>query len=139
MFRKKAIPADAGGRPRWEELHADHLTKERRVAAWIGRSVVIKGDLTSSEDLTIAGRIEGDIAVPDHSVIIAPDATILGNVVARFVAVHGEVRGTITAVGRVEVGETGSVDGDIVTPRMAIAEGATLQGRVGIESLTAAV
>jgi len=111
--------------------------RERRVAAWIGKSILVKGKLTSSEDLTIAGQVEGDISVPEHSLIIAPQARIRGNIVARFVVVHGSVKGTITAVDRVEIGETGFVEGDIVTRRMAIAEGAILRGKVGVDALSA--
>ncbi len=106
--------------------------EERRVAAWIGASVVIRGDLTSSEDLTIAGQVEGDVAARDHAVVVAPQATIRGDVVARSVTVHGEVLGSITARDAVEVGETGSVDGDIDAPRMAVAEGAVLHGRIKV-------
>ena len=107
------------------------MQEERRVAAWIGASLVINGDLTSSEDMTIAGRVEGDVAVREHDLIIAPGASIRGNIVARSVAVHGEVRGTIAANRKVEVGATGSVEGDITAPRMAVAEGAVLHGRIG--------
>jgi cytoskeletal protein CcmA (bactofilin family) len=63
---------------------------------------------------------------------VAPGARIRGNIVARAVVVHGEVLGTITADRRVEVGDTGSVDGDIVAPRMAVAEGASLRGQLRI-------
>lgn len=121
-----------GGAPsRRDELAGRHARDERRVAAWIGASIVIKGDLTSSEDMTIAGEVEGDVAVRQNTLVIAPQGRIRGNVVARAVAVHGEVLGSITAEQRVEVGESGSVEGDIATPRLAVAEGATLHGRVG--------
>ena len=110
------------------------LLEERRVAAWIGKSILIKGNLTSSEDLTIAGQVEGDIAVPEHTLIIASQAKIRGNIVARFVVVQGSVAGTITAAERVEIGATGFVDGDIVTRRMAIAEGGILRGKIGVNA-----
>ena len=111
--------------------------RERRVAAWIGKSILVKGKLTSSEDLTIAGQVEGDISVPEHSLIITSEARIRGNIVARFVVVHGNVKGTITAADRVEIGATGFVEGDIVTRRMAIAEGAILRGKIGVDALSA--
>ena len=121
-----------GDPPRREERLGRPVQEERRVAAWIGASLVITGDLTSSEDMTIAGTVEGDVAVPQNTLTIAPGALIQGDVLARNVAVHGRVQGSITARGRVEVGETGSVLGDIRSPRMAVAEGATLHGRLGI-------
>ena len=108
------------------------VPEERRVAAWIGASILIKGNLTSSESMTVAGRVEGDITVREHALVIAAGGTVRGNVVARNVVVHGDVLGTITADARVEVAPTGSVHGDIMAPRMVLAEGATLQGRIGI-------
>ena len=108
------------------------MFEERRVAAWIGASLVIKGDLTSSEDITIAGEVEGDVSVKEHKLVVARGATIRGNMVARAVEVHGAVVGTTTSDGKVEVGATGSVDGDIASPRLVLAEGATLHGRVSV-------
>lgn len=108
------------------------MREERRVAAWIGASLVIKGDLTSSEDTTIAGHVEGDVAVRGHTLVVAPRARVRGDIIAGAVAVHGQVTGTITAERKVEIAETGSVDGDITTPRMVVAEGAVLNGRVGV-------
>ncbi|HSM35639.1 MAG TPA: polymer-forming cytoskeletal protein [Longimicrobiales bacterium] len=108
------------------------MFEERRVAAWIGASLVIEGDLTSSEDTTIAGEVKGDIAVKEHKLMIAPGATIRGTIVARTVEVQGTVVGTITSDGRVEIGATGSVEGDITAPRLVLAEGATLHGKVAI-------
>jgi len=106
------------------------MVEERRIAAWIGASVEIKGDLTSSEDLTIAGKVEGDVTVRAHAVTIASEARIRGNITARAVTVHGEVIGTITSEGNVVVGETGNIEGDIKAPRMVVMEGAAMHGRV---------
>ena len=103
---------------------------ERRVVAWVGKSVVFKGDLTSSEDMTIDGRVEGTIELRGHGLTIGPDADIRANIVARTVTVRGAVTGTITASDGVLVCETGSVEGDIISPRLAVADGAVLRGRV---------
>ena len=105
---------------------------ERRLAAWVGSSIVFQGLLTSSEDLTIAGRVKGDVEVRDNLLVIAPDAHIEGNIHALDVIVNGRVTGDIEARGTVEVGATGNVAGDIVTPRMTVSEGATLNGRLSI-------
>ena len=107
-------------------------TEERRVAAWIGASILIEGNVTSSESMTVAGRVDGDITVKEHALVIAAGGSVRGNIMGRDVVVHGEVLGTITAAGRVEVTATGSVHGDIIAPRMLLAEGATLHGRIGI-------
>jgi cytoskeletal protein CcmA (bactofilin family) len=127
MVGRDARDADIGGQQRM----GGPVPEERRVAAWIGASIVIKGDVTSSEDMTIAGQVEGDVVVKEHALVIAPQARIRGNIVARAVAIRGQVLGTITAERKVEVGETGSVEGDINTPRLVVAEGAVIHGRVG--------
>jgi cytoskeletal protein CcmA (bactofilin family) len=106
---------------------------ERRVVAWVGKSVIFKGDLISSEDLTIDGHVEGSISLKDHSLTIGPDADIRANIVARTVTVHGSVTGKIDARDKVDLRETGSVLGDINSPRLAIADGAMLRGRVDTE------
>lgn len=108
--------------------------EERRVAAWIGASIVIKGDLISSENLTIAGQVEGDVTVKEHSLVIAPQGAVRGNIHAGAVVVQGKVIGNITSAGRVDVGETGTVDGEITAPRMAVSEGASLNGRVRVSA-----
>jgi cytoskeletal protein CcmA (bactofilin family) len=135
MLRRTSSSSDNGRTPRPTDPVTGRLLEERRVAAWIGKSILLKGDLTSSEDLTIAGQVDGDISVPEHSLIITPQAKIRGNIVARFVVVHGSVTGTITAAEKVDVGATGFVDGDVITVRMAIAEGATLRGQLGVDTL----
>lgn len=114
------------------------VSEERRVAAWIGASILMKGDVTSSENMTVAGRVEGDITVREHALVVAAGGMVRGNIVARDVVVHGEVLGTITAEGRVEVAPTGHVHGDITAPRMALSEGATLHGRIGIAVMSSA-
>ncbi len=105
---------------------------ERRVAAWIGASIVIRGDLVSSEDTTLAGRVEGNVECRQHALVIAPGATIEGDVHARTVSLNGTVTGTVTAEQSIEIGQTGSVTGDVVSPRMSIAEGGALHGKIRI-------
>lgn len=131
MLSGSGRDSDDGERPRSAGLGAPGQ-EERRVAAWIGASLVIKGDLVSSEDTTVAGQVEGSVEVRRHSLVVAPQARIHGDILARSVTVHGHVLGGITATGKVEIGGTGSVDGDITTPRMEVAEGASLHGDVKI-------
>jgi cytoskeletal protein CcmA (bactofilin family) len=105
-------------------------TEERRIAAWVGKLVVFKGDLSSSEDMTIDGRVEGTITLSEHGLTIGPHAEIRADILAKTVTVRGTVIGMITASENVVVSETGSVDGDIVSPKLALADGAVLRGRV---------
>jgi cytoskeletal protein CcmA (bactofilin family) len=99
----------------------------------IGKSVVIKGELNGSEDLTIEGHVEGTIQLKDHVLTIGPNGRIKAQVFAKAVIVLGEVTGNVTASDKVDIRDNGSVDGDIVSPRVAIAEGAHFRGRVDMQ------
>ena len=99
----------------------------------IGKSVVIKGELSGSEDLTIEGHVEGKIELKDHLLTIGPNGRIKAQVFAKTVIVLGEVNGNVSASEKVEIRDGGSVDGDIVSPRVAIAEGAHFRGSVDMQ------
>ena len=99
----------------------------------IGKSVVIKGELNGSEDLTIEGHVEGTIQLRDHVLTIGPNGKIKAQVFAKSVIVLGEVTGNVTATDKVDIRDNGSVDGDIVSPRVAIAEGAHFRGSVDMQ------
>jgi len=96
----------------------------------LGKSVVIKGELSGSEDLTLYGQMEGSIKLPDHTLTIGPHADIKAQVSARSVVIMGAVTGNVTAGEKVEIGATGSVTGDISSPRLAIADGGCFRGKV---------
>lgn len=99
----------------------------------IGKSVVIKGELNGSEDLTIEGHVEGTIQLRDHVLTIGPNGRIKAQVFAKSVIVLGEVTGNVTASEKVDIRDNGSVDGDIISPRVAIAEGAHFRGSVDMQ------
>jgi cytoskeletal protein CcmA (bactofilin family) len=103
---------------------------ERRGTAWIGQSVVFKGELISAEDLRIEGRVEGTIEVRGHHVVIGTHANIQADVLAKTITVRGTASGTLTASDRIEIGETASIQGNITAPRLTIADGATVEGLV---------
>ena len=104
----------------------------------IGKSVVIKGELNGSEDLTIEGHVEGKIELKDHALTIGPNGKIRAQVFAKSVIVLGEVNGNVTASEKVDIRDGGSVDGDIISPRVAIAEGAHFRGSVDMQRKGAA-
>jgi len=104
----------------------------------IGKSVVIKGELNGSEDLTIEGHVEGTIQLKDHVLTIGPNGRIKAQVFAKAVIVLGEVTGNVTATDKVDIRDNGSVDGDIISPRVAIAEGAHFRGSVDMQRKAAA-
>jgi cytoskeletal protein CcmA (bactofilin family) len=99
----------------------------------IGKSVVIKGELNGSEDLTIEGVVEGTIQLRDHVLTIGPNGRIQAQVFAKAVIVLGQVSGNIAATEKIDIRDNGSVDGDIVSPRVAIAEGAHFRGSVDMQ------
>lgn len=106
--------------------------EERRVVAWVGKSVVFRGDLISSEDMTIDGRIEGSIEVRNHHLTIGPNASIEADVAARLVTVFGKVSGTLTAEERVEIRHGATVEADLTCQTLAIQEGAYFCGKVAM-------
>lgn len=103
---------------------------ERRVVAWIGKAVRVEGKVVSDEDLTIDGDVQGSIELGGHTLTIGPDARIKANLLAKTVTISGKVTGNVKAVDKVDLRETGSVEGDITTPRFAMADGATVLGKV---------
>ena len=99
----------------------------------IGKSVVIKGELSGSEDLTIEGQVEGKIELRQNILTIGPNARIKAQVFAKGVIILGEITGNVTATEKVDIRDNGSVDGDIISPRVAIAEGAHFRGSVDMQ------
>jgi cytoskeletal protein CcmA (bactofilin family) len=104
----------------------------------IGKSVVIKGELSGSEDLTIEGQVEGKIELRQNVLTIGPNGKIKAQVFAKAVIVLGEVVGNVTASEKVDIRDNGSVDGDLVSPRVAIAEGAHFRGSIDMQRQGAA-
>ena len=99
----------------------------------IGKSVIIKGELSGSEDLTIEGQVDGKIELNNNVLTIGTNAKIKAQVFAKTVVVLGEVTGNINASEKVDIRDNGSVDGDITSPRVAIAEGAHFRGSVDMQ------
>lgn len=99
-------------------------------SASIGKSIVIKGEVSGSEDLTIEGHVEGKIELRDHILSVGSSGRVQAHIVAKAIVVHGEVTGNLTAADKVEIRENGSVEGDIVAPRVAIADGAKFRGSI---------
>ncbi|MBP8273425.1 MAG: polymer-forming cytoskeletal protein [Acidobacteria bacterium] len=99
----------------------------------IGKSVVIKGELSASEDLTIEGQVEGKIELKQNILTIGANGRIKATVFAKAVIVQGEVHGNITATEKVDIRDAGSVDGDLASPRVAIADGAHFRGSIDMQ------
>jgi cytoskeletal protein CcmA (bactofilin family) len=99
----------------------------------IGKSVIIKGELSGSEDLTIEGQVEGKIELRQNVLTIGPNGKIKAQVFAKAIIVQGEVHGNVTATERVDIRDNGSVDGDLSAPRVAIADGAHFRGAIDMQ------
>jgi cytoskeletal protein CcmA (bactofilin family) len=101
--------------------------------ATIGKSVVVKGELSGSEDLYVDGQVEGSIALRGQSLTIGPNGRVRANVEARNVIIHGQVDGNVSASERVELRKSASLTGDITTARIAIDDGAYFKGTIDIQ------
>ncbi len=104
----------------------------------IGKSISIKGDVTGNEDTVVEGRVEGRIELSNHHLTVGPNGDVKGEISAKQVTVVGKVRGNVTATERIEVGDSGRVDGDLLSPRLHIREGAQFNGRVSMKPAAAA-
>lgn len=100
--------------------------------AQIGKSVVIKGELSGSEDLYLDGQVEGSIALKGNSLTVGPNGQVKGSVEGKGVVVQGKLDGNILASDRVELRKSAVVNGDISAQRISIEEGAFLKGKVEI-------
>jgi cytoskeletal protein CcmA (bactofilin family) len=101
--------------------------------ATIGKSVIVKGELSGSEDLYVDGEVEGSISLRGQSLTIGPNGRVHANIEARNVIVHGRVDGNIKASDRVELRKSASLSGDISTARVAIEDGAFFKGSIDIQ------
>lgn len=132
--RETAQPGAPGGQapPRGPEAEIRRQGDSRDVVN-IGKSVVIKGELNGSEDLTVEGYVDGTIDLKEHVLTIGPHGRIKAEIFAKAVVVLGKVTGNVTASEKVDIRDNGSVDGNIVAPRVAIAEGAHFRGSVDMQ------
>ncbi len=104
--------------------------------AHIGKSVVIKGELSGSEDLYVDGNVEGKIELRNHSLTVGPNGNVKADVSAKAVVIQGKLDGSIQASDRVELRKSAVVNGDLSTQRIAIEEGAFLKGKVDVQKET---
>jgi cytoskeletal protein CcmA (bactofilin family) len=102
--------------------------------ATIGRTLVIKGEVSGGESLYIDGRIEGTINLNDNRVTIGRNGTVAANITAREVVIMGKVTGNIECTDRLDIRGEGSLTGDVVTQRISVEDGAILKGSVQVRA-----
>ena len=105
----------------------------RAEVAHIGKSVLIKGELSGSEDLYLDGEVEGSVDLKQHSLTVGPHGRIRANIRAREVVVHGKVDGTIIGDEKVELKKSAVLTGDITTQRIVIEDGAYFKGAIDLQ------
>lgn len=123
-------PTPAPPRP-VEPMRSDSLRSGE--VATIGKSVVVKGELSGSEDLIVDGEVEGSITLRGQSLTVGPNGRVRANIEARNVIVHGRVDGNIHATEKVDLRKSASLSGDISTARISIEDGAFFKGGIDIQ------
>jgi cytoskeletal protein CcmA (bactofilin family) len=101
----------------------------------IGRSLVIKGEVTGAESLFIDGRVEGTINFPDNRVTVGRNGTVAANITAKEVVIMGKVQGNVDCADRLDIRSEGLLSGDVITHRISVEEGAILKGGVEVRNL----
>jgi len=139
-----AAPAREPVRVPMKEVSAvSSIPQERKPESWtespkgtvahIGKSVVVRGELSGSEDLFIDGQVEGTIELRDYHLTVGPNGRVQANINAKEVVIQGNVKGNVRAVDRVEIRKSGSLSGDMVAARVAIEDGAFFKGSIDIQ------
>ncbi len=103
--------------------------------AHIGRTLVIKGEVSGTESLFIDGRVEGTISFPDNRVTIGRNGNVAANITATEVVIMGKVQGNVDCADRLDIRAEGVLAGDVVTHRFSVEEGAVLKGGVEVRSV----
>ena len=98
--------------------------------ATIGRTLVIKGEVSGSESLYVDGKIEGTLTFKDHRVTVGRNGSVQANISAREVVILGKVTGNVECSDRVDIRSEGTLNGDVVSARISVEDGAMLRGSV---------
>lgn len=134
--RRPEAGRDAGsegsGKARREESHVALMNQASNptAKATIGPSIVIKGELSGDEDIVIAGEFEGSIDLPNQAVTVTESGQVRADVKANVVEIQGEVHGDVDGVGKVLIAKTGRMQGNIVSPRVILDDGAKFKGNI---------
>ncbi len=119
-------------KPMAEPMKSPMVNPSDSGRALLGRTMVVKGDLTGNEDLLIAGQFEGTVNVQGHSLTIGPEGKVKAEIQAARVVIYGSVHGNINVQERVEIYKSGQVVGDLIAPGISIEDGAYFKGKIEI-------
>lgn len=135
---RPAVPATP--KPSMEKVEPPMDTNQKLPVAggagqhhtYLGGSVVLKGELTADEDLTIEGQLEGSVNLQGHCVTVGQHGQVKADITARQVAISGKLNGKVNAQEKIEIRRTGNVVGDLISAGVAIEEGAYFKGSIEI-------
>ncbi|HTV09417.1 MAG TPA: polymer-forming cytoskeletal protein [Candidatus Aquilonibacter sp.] len=125
-----ARPQPPAGAPAYDASRAGATATGEQ--ATIGKSLVVKGELSGSESLYVDGKVEGAINLPGNRVTVGRNGQVAANIMAREIVVLGKVRGNCQASDRVDIRSEGSLTGDVVAARISIEDGAFFKGGIDI-------
>ena len=127
-----ARPQPPAGTPAFDASRAGSAAIPTGEQATIGKSLVVKGELSGSESLYVDGKVEGAINLPGNRVTVGRNGQVAANIMAREIVVLGKVRGNCQASDRVDIRSEGSLTGDVVAARISIEDGAFFKGGIDI-------
>ena len=107
-------------------------TMESKGSAVLGKSVIIKGQIVSREDLTIDGEVEGTVELQEHRLTVGPNGRVSATVHAREIVVLGTIHGNVDASDKIDLRKEAKLVGDIRTARIVIEDGAYFKGNIDI-------
>ena len=125
-----------------EEGHVALMNDQAKTSAakaTIGPSIVIKGELSGDEDIVIAGEFEGSIDLPNQAVTVTESGQVRADVKANVVEIQGELHGDVDGVGKVLITKTGRMQGNIISPRVILDDGAKFKGNIDMNPAPIAV
>jgi len=105
----------------------------KRETGWLGSSLLVKGEITGTEDLLIDGAVEGLIHLDEQKLTVGTTAKVTADINARDVVVYGYVKGNVRAMGRIEIKKDGAIIGNLTTAQIMIEDGADFKGSIEID------
>ena len=113
-------------------INEPHFDNPRGGSAVLGKSVIVKGQIFSREDLTIDGEVEGTVELQEHRLTVGPNGKVLAGIKAREIIVLGTIHGNVETTDKIDIRKDAKLVGDIKTARVVIEDGAYFKGNIDI-------